>query len=302
MPRKAVARSPCAIINLVALALLGTALQPAEAAQPLPGPAPTELPRLVKVRDDVFVIQNVNGNLAELQAFGGNLTVYLTDAGAILIDAKNEQMHEDVVAKVRSLTDKPIKYVVLTHNHGDHSGGTAKMQALGATVVISSADQDNMARAGRRDIPEIAFSGQARISLAGKHVVLRELRGHTRGDTIAFFPAARIVVAGDLVTAPGSVPGIVNYGDGGTWTDWGIALDEIARMDFDHLVPGHGQILTKQEFLAIRDTNAAIRERFRALNRERKSVEEIGKVLQAEFGWGTGPAAGNLAGMSQELR
>jgi glyoxylase-like metal-dependent hydrolase (beta-lactamase superfamily II) len=131
---------------------------------------------------------------------------------------------------------------------------------------------------------------------------LRELRGHTRGDTIAFFPAARIVVAGDLVTAPGSVPGIVNYGDGGTWTDWGIALDEIARMDFDYLVPGHGQILTKQEFLAVRDTNAAIRERFRALNRERKSVEEIGKVLQAEFGWGTGPAAGNLAGMSQELR
>ncbi len=274
----------------------------ADAAQPQPGTAPTELPKLVKMRDDVYVIENVNGNLPELQAFGGNLTVYLTNAGVILIDAKNEQMHDDVVAKIRTLTDKPIKYVVLTHHHGDHSGGTAKMQALGATIVISNADQESMLKAGRTDIPEMTYSGQARILLAGKQVALREVRGHTRGDTIAYLPAARIVVAGDLVTAPGSVPGIVNYGDGGTWTDWGAALDEIARMDFDYLVPGHGRTLTKQEFLAFRDSNSALRERFRALNRERKSVDEIGKILQAEFGWGTGPAAGNLVGMSQELR
>lgn len=288
--------------KVMAVLLLAASVPAVMAAAPTPGPAPTELPKLVKLRDDVYVIQNVNGNLAELQAFGGNLTVYLTDAGAILFDAKNDRVHDDVVAKIRSLTDKPIKYVVLTHHHGDHSGGAAKLQALGASVIISRSNQEIMMRAGRPDIPELAFSGDARMSLGGKQVMLREVRGHTRGDTVAHLTAARIVVAGDLVTAPGTVPGIVNYGDGGNWTDWGNALDEIARLDFDHLVPGHGQTITKAEFLAFRDTNSAIRERFRALNRERKSVDEIGKILQAEFGWGTGPAAGNLVGMSQELR
>ena len=68
------------------------------------------------------------------------------------------------------------------------------------------------------------------------------------------------------------------------------------------LIAGHEPNLTRAEFLKFRDKTAAIRERFRALNRERKTQEEIGQILTKEFNWGTGPAAGNLAGMMQELR
>src|SRR6266478_387762 len=91
-------------------------------------------PQLVKIRDDIYVIQNVNANLAEIMSLGGNIIVYLTDEGVILVDSKNDRLHDDVVAKVRSLTGKPIKYVILTHNHSDHSGGAEKMAAMGATV------------------------------------------------------------------------------------------------------------------------------------------------------------------------
>src|SRR5262245_20894776 len=63
-----------------------------------PPAAPTQLPRLVRVKDDVYVIQNMNDVVAEIGSFGGNITVYLTDEGAILIDSKNDQMHDDVVA------------------------------------------------------------------------------------------------------------------------------------------------------------------------------------------------------------
>ena len=73
-------------------------------------------------------------------------------------------------------------------------------------------------------------------------------------------------------------------------------------MDFDTLIGGHGPALTKAEFLKFRDRAAAIRERVRALNRERKSQEEIAQTVLKEFNWGTGPAAGNIAGMMQELR
>ena len=268
------------------------------AAQAAPAPPPI----LVKLRDDVYTVQNVNPVVAEIGQNGGNVTILLTPDGVVLIDTKNERMHDDLVAKVKSLTDRPIRYAVLTHNHGDHSGGAARLQAIGVTVVASTATRENMIRTNTAGVPQIGYSNSAQIVLGGKEVQLREFRGHTRGDTVAYIPSARILVAGDLVTTPDTIPSIVNYGDGGSWSDLGRTLDEIAKMDFDTLVGGHGPALTKAEFLKVRDRAAAIRERTRALNRERKTQEEITQTLLKEFNWGNGPAAGNIPGMMQELR
>ena len=259
-------------------------------------------PRLVKVKDDVYVIQNQENTVAQIGTMGGNVTIYLTNDGVILIDSKNEQMHDDIVAKVRSLTDKPIKYVVLTHNHADHSGGSAKMQQIGATVIISTEDRQNMQRGNQRGLPEIAYHERAQLTLGAKEVQLREFCGHTDGDTVAYLPNARVVVVGDLVTTPDTIPQIVNYGDQGDWTDMGKALDEIAKMDFDFLVGGHGPVLTKQEFLKHRDKVAGMRERVRALNRQGKTQDEITQTLIKEFNYGSGFEAGQIGPMMLELK
>jgi glyoxylase-like metal-dependent hydrolase (beta-lactamase superfamily II) len=284
---------------VAALSLAGPA-----AAQQAPPPAvtPAPLPALIKVKDDVYVIQNIRHTVAEIGQNGGNVTVYVTPDGVILVDSKNERMHDDIVAKVKTITDRPIRYVVITHNHADHAGGSARFQAMGATVVSSAGTRENMLRANAPGAAQMAYSGAAQLSLGGKDVQLREYRGHTRGDTVVLLPAARVVVAGDLVTTTETIPAIVNYGDGGGWTDLGRTLDEIARMDFDILIGGHGPSLTRAEFLKFRDRTTAIRERFRALNRERKTPDEIAQTLVREFNWGTGPAAGNIPGMMQELR
>ena len=269
---------------------------------PAPSAITPQSTRLVKVRDDVYLIQNTNDVVADIGAFGGNITIYLTDDGVVLIDSKNDRMHDDVVAKVRSLTDKPIKYVVLTHNHQDHSGGAAKMQQIGATVVISRDDRVQMARANQPGLPQMAYSRESNVFLGGKEVQLKEYCGHTRGDTVAYLPAARVVAVGDLVTIPDSIPQIVNYGDGGNWTDMGRTLDAIAAMDFDFMIAGHGPLLSKAEFLRHRDKVAQIRERARALVKEGRSQEEVAQTLLREFNWGTGPAAGNIPGMMAEFR
>ena len=275
----------------------------ARGGQPGQAPAPpAELPRLVKVKDDVYVIQNINNTVAEIGPFGGNVTIYLTGEGVILFDSKNDRMHDDIVAKVRSLTDKPIKYVVLTHNHGDHAGGSAKMQAAGATVIISAEDREQLAKANQPGLPQLAYHGEAELFLGGKEIRLREFCGHTRGDTVALLPGPRVLIVGDLVTTPDTIPQIVNYGDGGNWTDLGKTLDELARMDFDVMVGGHGPVLTKAEFLKHRDKVAAIRERLRTLNRQGVSQEEITQTLLKEFNYGTGPAAGQVAPMIGELK
>jgi cyclase len=283
------------LVFVVALGALGVAARARQAAQ---APAP----QLIKIVDDLYVVQNVNHTVAEIGQNGGNVAIIITPDGVVLVDSKFERMHDDIMANVKSITDRPIRYLVLTHNHGDHSGGAARFRSLGVTVVSSIASRDNMARANMAGRAEVAYTGHAQLELGGTRLELRELRGHTRGDTVILVPARRAVIAGDLVTTPDSIPAIVNYGDGGNWTELGESLDVISRMEFDVLVGGHGPQLTRPQFDAFRARVVGIRERFRVLNREKKSQDEIAQTLIKEFNWGSGPAAGNLAGMMQELR
>ena len=258
--------------------------------------------QLVRVSDDVYAIINVNhAVLPDIPLYGGNVAVYLTDDGVVLVDAKTEGMHDDLVAKVRSLTDQPIKYVVLTHNHADHSGGAARLQALGATVVGSAANRSRMAAAGQAGLSELSYQGHAQIALGTKRVELLEFCGHTSGDTVVYLPDARVVVSGDLVTTPASIPQVTNYADGGTWTDMVQSLDALATLDFDFMIAGHGPVLTKQQFLEHRDRIAAIHTRAQELVRAGASASEIAATLIEELDWGSGFAAGNIPGMIAEL-
>jgi cyclase len=288
-------RRKALLVCLLALAVLGAIVRAQQ------GPA-APAPRLIKVADDVYVIQNANHTVAEIGQNGGNVSVVVTRDGVILVDSKFERMHDDIMAKVKSVTDRPVRYLVLTHNHGDHSGGAARFQSMGVTVVSSVASRENMARANMAGRAQVAYSGAAELELGGTRLELRELRGHTRGDTVVSLPARRVMIAGDLVTTPDSIPAIVNYADGGNWTELGESLEAIGRMDFDVLVGGHGPNLTKAEFTTFKTKVHGIRERFRALLREKKTQDEIAQTLNKEFNWGSGPAAGNLAGMLQELR
>ena len=279
---------------LIALLVFAFSLQ-AQQNPPPPGPPP----QLVKVKDDLYIVQNQANNMADLIAYGGNATVLVTDDGVLLVDSKSDREHDDLVTKIKSLTDKPIKYVVLTHNHADHSAGAPKLKAMGATIVISAADRENMARANQPGVPELGYIGRAQVTLGGKRVELYQFRGHTRGDTVAYFPAAKVIALGDLLTTADTIPMIVNYGDGGNWTDWTKSIDEVLKVDFDVAIPGHGPAVTKSQVAEIRNKFVAIQQRVRALNREKKTQDEIAATLMAEFHWAP---ANNIPGMIQELR
>ena len=257
-------------------------------------------PKLVKIKDDLFLIENSDVTPEALRYWGGNVTVFITGEGTILIDAKYARAHDQVVAKVKAVTDKPIKYLILTHNHGDHSEGAQQLEAMGATVIISADDRDNMSRAPNPAwLPALTYIGQSKLFLGGKEIQLLQFRGHTRGDTVVYFPAHRVIVLGDLLTTNPLMPPIVNYGDGGSWTDWTKSIDDILKMDFEIAIPGHGPMVNKNQVVEIRNKFVAIQQRVRALNREKKNQEEIAATLMKEFNWAP---ANNIPGMIQELR
>jgi len=282
------------------LAALSLAWGTAGAAQQAGANSPTEIH---KIKENVYVIQNKVTDLDGIRNYGGNVLVYTTGEGVILVDSKFEPMHDDIMAKVKSVTDKPVKYLILTHNHADHSGGAEKMSASGALVVISKDDLENMARAPNASwVPDIGYSGQAELRLGGKEVDLYEARGHTKGDTIVYLPAERIAESGDLFATVEQLPYIVDYSSGGNWTDLSDEIDTLLKLDFDLDVPGHGPPVTKPEVVKIRERVVAIRERFRALNRQKKTPDEIRQTLMQEFHWGGEPAPMQIPGMVQELR
>src|ERR1700724_1301653 len=110
-------------------------------------------------------------------------------------------------------------------------------------------------------LPQVTYIWQARLFLGGKEAQLYQYRGHTRGDTVVYFPADRVLCAGDLVTTADTIPLIVNYPDGGSWMDWSKSIDEILKIDFDVLIPGHGPAVGKSRLVEIRNTRVAGRER-----------------------------------------
>jgi glyoxylase-like metal-dependent hydrolase (beta-lactamase superfamily II) len=270
-------------------------------AQPRGGIVPPP-PHLTRVAEDVYVIENANPSIGELIANGGNATVYLTDEGAVLFDTKSAQLHDLVVELVNSLTAQPVALVVLTHNHADHSGGLQQLQADGATTIISAADHQNMIRQPDSGSAQVAYSGSLLLTMGGKEIHLREIQGHTRGDTIAWLPQARVLVAGDLVTTADTIPVIVNYEDGGSWIALESALNELAEYDFEYLISGHGPVISKGEFLTFRQKVTDMIARVRTLVRQDASREAVAEALLTEFNWGGGLAAGNIPDMMQELK
>src|ERR1700752_1490777 len=81
-----------------------------------------------------LTLNKVKDDLYEIEGDGGNVAVYITGEGAILVDDKFDQDHDQILAHVKSVTDQPIKYIFSTHYHADHSGGNAKMLPLAEII------------------------------------------------------------------------------------------------------------------------------------------------------------------------
>lgn len=255
-----------------------------------------------------LTLNQVKPDLYEIEGDGGNVAVYITDEGVILIDDKYDQDHEQIVAKVKSVTDKPIKYILSTHYHADHSGGNAKF--LPTAEIISTANaRANIVNHTQTNAPpgvmpaRITFTDEAAVNLGGKEVRARYFgRGHTNGDAVMYFPALRTIHTGDLMA--GTTP-LIDYPGGGSVVEWTKTLDAVMNtLDFDTVIPGHGPVTNKAGLKTYRDNVEKLRTRVTTLVREGKSQAEIAKFMETEYHWGPGSLQQqwSVPGFMTELR
>jgi glyoxylase-like metal-dependent hydrolase (beta-lactamase superfamily II) len=235
-------------------------------------------------------LNKIKEDLYEIEGDGGNVAVYLTNEGVILIDDKFDMDHEQIMSHVKSLTNQPIKYVISTHYHADHSGGNAKMYGENAEIISTTQSHKNIVEHKQSNAPpgvvpaRVTFKDETTIYLGGKEVTARFVgRGHTNGDAVVYFPALKVLHTGDLMA--GDTP-LIDYPGGGSLKSWPVTLSEAMKdFDFDTVIPGHGPVTTKMGLMAYRDSVEKESKRVAQLMKQKKSEDEIGKVMMAEFHW-----------------
>lgn len=241
-----------------------------------------------------LTLEKVTDNLYVIVGSGGNVAVVPTSEGVILVDDKFPQDNPQIVAKVRSITDKPIRYVVNTHHHGDHTGGNAAMLGGGAEILLHRNARGHMVKGEMPGIPRISFADEASVALGGKEVVARHFgRGHTNGDAIVFFPSERAIHTGDLFTNA-EVP-LCDPNANCSIKEWDQTLKKALAYDFDIVIPGHGPVVKKADLAKYAEGIAAFRARLAGLCKS-MTADEASKQLNL-----TGLRASGIAGMCKEL-
>jgi glyoxylase-like metal-dependent hydrolase (beta-lactamase superfamily II) len=207
-------------------------------------------------------LQKVTDNLYVIIGDGGNSAFMPTSEGVILVDDKFAADAPQIVAKVKSVTDKPIRYVLNTHQHPDHTGGNEAMLAANAEIIIHKNARANMVTGKQPGLPRITFTDESQVFLGGKEVVAKHLgRGHTNGDAVIYFPSERVLHTGDLfvVGAP-----YCDSNSGGSIKEWDQTVQKILQTyDFDTVIPGHGPVSKREDLVKWVGTMATVRDRVR---------------------------------------
>src|SRR6202041_3386960 len=128
---------------------------------------------------------------------------------------------------------------------------------------------------------QVTFTDETAVYLGGKEVRARYFgRGHTNGDAVVYFPALKTLHTGDLMA--GATP-LIDYPGGGSVAEWPKTLDGAMQLDFDTVIPGHGNVTNKAGLKTYRDNVEKEITRVRGLIREGKSQDDVAKVMTAEY-------------------
>jgi cyclase len=240
---------------------------------------------------DIHVLP-VQGNVSMLVSTGGNVTVQIGDEGVLVVDTSVAEMSDQILAAIRGLTDKPIRYIVNTHAHADHTGGNANIAKAGATVgggtvgaaftpsgasilahenVLKRMSAPTGAQSPRPTDawPTNTFFGDRKeLFFNGEAIEIRhQASAHTDGDSLVVFRRSDVVSAGDLFITTGYP--VIDTKWGGSIQGIIDALNRILDITIPkheqeggtYVVPGHGRLCDEADVLEYRDMVTIVRDR-----------------------------------------
>jgi len=260
------------ICNFLAGALLAAALCCCRAA------AQEKTPDWSKVQ---IKVTKVSGNIYMLEGQGGNIAASVGEDGIVIVDDEFAPLAEKIQAALKNLgiTDKPVRFVINTHYHGDHTGGNAPFANSGSTVIAQDNVRKRLAAGGiagnggsmkmenkpaeKAALPIITFERDVTVHLNGEDIrALHFPSGHTDGDAIIFFPKNNVVHMGDDFVRYGFP--FIDVASGGSVQGMIDALEKTsAQLPADvKVIPGHGVLSSLddvREFVKmLKETSAVV--------------------------------------------
>jgi len=263
----------------VIIALSGSAF-----AQQAPSPPPA--PDFSKVE---IKTTDLGSNVYMLEGQGGNITVAAAKDGVIMVDGQFAPLHDKIRAAIEAVSKQPIKYLINTHYHGDHTGGNESFARDGVTVV-SQINVKNRLAAGTTNgltgvktppapqgaLPSKTYTNVYKIRLSGRVADLKHIaNAHTDGDTYVWFKTANVLSTGDTFTN-GRYPNI-DFANGGNIKGMIAAADAYLKLANakTRIVPGHGPLADKAVLTQYRTMLVTARDRMAKLVKEGKSEDEV---------------------------
>lgn len=244
-------------------------------------------------------VTKVAGTVYMLQGAGGNIGASVGEDGIVIVDDQYAPLADKIQAALKGITDKPVRFVINTHWHGDHTGGNAYFSKQG-TIVAQENVRERLKNGGKvlgndvkpaanEVLPIITFNDRASVHLNGEDIrAIHFPHGHTDGDSVIFFTQSNVVHMGDDFVTYGFP--FIDLESGGSVRGMIAACEKVlATVAPDvKLIPGHGGLSTIADlkpFVAmLKDATARVENGIK----QGKTVDQLkqGKVLAGYESWG----------------
>ncbi len=202
-----------------------------------------------------LAIREVKPGFYMVTGAGANSGVRVTGLGMILVDGKlgGAGNYDALMTQIRSVSKEPIRSLIVTHHHVDHTGNNANFLTAGVAIIAHENLNTNLTTYAVTPVPPAANITYAKDYTARVGTAQAQVfhfgRGHTSGDSVVFFPDVKVIMLSDVVTT-GTTGPLVDYAGGGSALEWPKVLDAVLKLDWDTAIPGNGEPLTKADVRA----------------------------------------------------
>lgn len=221
----------------------------------------------------------VSDHIYMFKGSGGNIGVSIGEDGVVIIDSQFAPLHEKIVAEIKKLTDKPIRFLINTHYHGDHTGGNAKFGMKDVTIVAHKNVRKRLPsnRGYHKDgLPDVTFNNKIHVHANGDDIdVYHPKNAHTDGDGIVFIKQSNVIHMGDTYFSE-KYP-YIDVKSGGS-IDGAIKAQELGLKLGDKntkYIPGHGGLKTKADLAKYVEMLRDIRDKIKTQKDAGKSLEDV---------------------------